>query len=171
MRTSSVGANADGGGTIGAVVGSTVRKVVGSVVGGSVGATVGAPVGVSVVGIAVGSIVAVGGNGVNVFGTRVFVRRVNVCVGARVRVGSKVLVGTVVLDGARVGDGIVVCVAGGFVATRTTMRVVGDACGVVTGVVCAHATNGSGMSKKKSERSTFALFGKICVMRLIVATR
>ena len=52
------------------------------------------------------------------------------------------------------------------------MRVVGDACGVVgTMVACAHATNGSGMSKKKSERSTFALFGKLCVMRLIVATR
>lgn len=92
------------------------------------------------------------------FGTRVLGRRVNVCVGNSVRVGSAVAVGSSVLVDVLVGDGISVAVAGGFVATTWTMRVVGEGGGVGAIVSGAHAAAKLPRHKKTSEHQLFACF-------------
>jgi len=114
------------------------------VVGASVGASVGAGV-------------AVGGISVAVGGTRVGGTRVAVSVGAGVKDGSAVAVGDIVFVGASVGDGMVVAVAGGFVATTMATRAVGGG-EEGGGVSDAHAAKTHIKNKKKSERSTFALW-------------
>lgn len=90
------------------------------------------------------------------------------CVGASVALGSAVNVGKGVLDGAGVDDGMLVAVAGKFVATTTSRRVVGDSGGSVVGAGCAHAARDSAKQKKKSERMPFALFIEIRFMCAIV---
>lgn len=157
--------------TGGAVVG-------GAAVGSAVGGRVGSMVGICVGGITVGASVSVDGICVAVGGTRVggiFVGGTRV--GTVTLVGSDVggnvaVAGWDVAEGAVVTDGIVVAVAGRFVATRTMTRVVGVCFGWLVGVVgsWAHAVIAQRNEKKKSERSTFALDRQKTFMYTIVAT-
>jgi len=77
-----------------------------------------------------------------------------VSVGADVG-GEFVAVGASVFVGARVGAGMVVAVAGGFVATTMTTRAVGKGSAEGKGAD-AHAPKKNVRNKKKSERNTFA---------------